>query len=138
MALGYRRESFSLHRRFFNIAESRKPRTKAEAQSQEPKAKSQRPPHGLTRRDASSILTLSSRAALYQRHIACPLCGRLAQLVRAPALQAGGRRFESCTAHHSIRSPALGSLPRRPAVNLRGFTATTGIYPQLLTTVADS
>src|SRR5580704_13341217 len=25
--------------------------------------------------------------------------GRLAQLVRAPALQAGGRRFESCTAH---------------------------------------
>ena len=25
--------------------------------------------------------------------------GRLAQLVRAPALQAGGRRFEPCTAH---------------------------------------
>src|SRR5262249_38028443 len=34
--------------------------------------------------------------------------GRLAQLVRAPALQAGGRRFESCTAHQSItRSPFL-------------------------------
>ena len=31
--------------------------------------------------------------------------GRLAQLVRAPALQAGGRRFEPCTAHHS----ALGT-----------------------------
>jgi hypothetical protein len=30
--------------------------------------------------------------------------GRLAQLVRAPALQAGGRRFESCTAHHSLVS----------------------------------
>src|SRR5438034_3307719 len=30
--------------------------------------------------------------------------GRLAQLVRAPALQAGGRRFESCTAHHLHRS----------------------------------
>ena len=29
------------------------------------------------------------------------LVGRLAQLVRAPALQAGGRRFEPCTAHHS-------------------------------------
>src|SRR5438445_4097648 len=32
--------------------------------------------------------------------------GRLAQLVRAPALQAGGRRFESCTAHqvwHSVQ-----------------------------------
>ena len=28
------------------------------------------------------------------------MIGRLAQLVRAPALQAGGRRFESCTAHH--------------------------------------
>ena len=27
--------------------------------------------------------------------------GRLAQLVRAPALQAGGRRFESCTAHQN-------------------------------------
>jgi hypothetical protein len=27
--------------------------------------------------------------------------GRLAQLVRAPALQAGGRRFESCTAHQT-------------------------------------
>src|SRR5712675_2441346 len=30
--------------------------------------------------------------------------GRLAQLVRAPALQAGGRRFEPCTAHHSRAS----------------------------------
>ena len=26
--------------------------------------------------------------------------GRLAQLVRAPALQAGGHRFESYSAHH--------------------------------------
>ena len=26
--------------------------------------------------------------------------GFLAQLVRAPALQAGGHRFESCIAHH--------------------------------------
>jgi hypothetical protein len=32
-----------------------------------------------------------------------PPSGRLAQLVRAPALQAGGRRFESCTAHHLTR-----------------------------------
>jgi|HubBroStandDraft_1064217.scaffolds.fasta_scaffold09691_5 hypothetical protein len=32
--------------------------------------------------------------------IASARSGRLAQLVRAPALQAGGRRFESCTAHH--------------------------------------
>ena len=28
--------------------------------------------------------------------------GRLAQLVRAPALQAGGHRFESYSAHHFI------------------------------------
>ena len=33
--------------------------------------------------------------------------GRLAQLVRAPALQAGGRRFESCTAHHLILSESI-------------------------------
>ena len=31
----------------------------------------------------------------------CEQKGRLAQLVRAPALQAGGRRFEPCTAHHT-------------------------------------
>ena len=36
--------------------------------------------------------------------------GRLAQLVRAPALQAGGRRFESYIAHH--RAPRL--VGRRP------------------------
>ena len=31
--------------------------------------------------------------------------GRLAQLVRAPALQAGGHRFESYSAHHFIFLP---------------------------------
>src|SRR6202451_4075373 len=31
--------------------------------------------------------------------------GRLAQLVRAPALQAGCRGFESLTAHHSFECP---------------------------------
>ena len=38
--------------------------------------------------------------------------GRLAQLVRAPALQAGGRRFESCTAHqrHFVLDPRFSSL----------------------------
>ena len=29
--------------------------------------------------------------------------GRVAQLVRAPASHAGGRRFESCRAHHFLR-----------------------------------
>ena len=28
-------------------------------------------------------------------------CGRIAQLVRAPALHAGGHRFESCFAHQT-------------------------------------
>jgi hypothetical protein len=36
--------------------------------------------------------------------------GRLAQLVRAPALQAGGRRFESCTAHHLAFRTATGDV----------------------------
>ena len=36
--------------------------------------------------------------------------GRLAQLVRAPALQAGGREFESLIAHHLFcRLGATGS-----------------------------
>ena len=35
---------------------------------------------------------------IYKRQLMC--IGRLAQLVRAPALQAGGHRFESCIAHH--------------------------------------
>ena len=34
-------------------------------------------------------------------------CGRLAQLARAPARQAGGRRFEPCIAHfHGVRHVA--------------------------------
>ncbi len=36
--------------------------------------------------------------------------GRLAQLVRAPALQAGGRRFEPCTAHHPYAPPFRGDV----------------------------
>ena len=35
--------------------------------------------------------------------------GRLAQLVRAPALQAGGHRFESYIAHHLFcRNSSIG------------------------------
>src|SRR6266496_6122038 len=36
--------------------------------------------------------------------------GRLAQMVRAPALQAGGRRFEPCTAHHPCAPPFRGDV----------------------------
>ena len=39
-----------------------------------------------------------------------PKMGRLAQLVRAPALQAGGRRFESCTAHQFSMQDVPGCL----------------------------
>ena len=34
--------------------------------------------------------------------------GFLAQLVRAPALQAGGRRFESHRVHHVCRNSSIG------------------------------
>ena len=42
-------------------------------------------------------------------------CGRLAQLVRAPALQAGGRRFEPCTAHQIPNKNDVFWTPRRSA-----------------------
>jgi hypothetical protein len=53
--------------------------------------------------------------------------GRLAQLVRAPALQAGGRRFESCTAHHF---PPIGN--QQLAFSVQGTTTLLGVawaYP---------
>src|SRR5579859_3380653 len=40
------------------------------------------------------------------------ISGRLAQLVRAPALQAGGPRFESATAHH-LESSSTSLRSRR-------------------------
>ena len=45
--------------------------------------------------------------------------GRLAQLVRAPALQAGGRRFESCTAHHRhfVPDPPIQFVATLPAIS---------------------
>ena len=45
--------------------------------------------------------------------------GRLAQLVRAPARQAGGRRFESNTAHHG----GISAPSKNPEfIKLRGFS----------------
>ena len=43
--------------------------------------------------------------------------GRLAQLVRAPALQAGGHRFESFNAH---RNGVVAQLVRVPACHAGG------------------
>ena len=49
-------------------------------------------------------LILSSRYVRWQLYF-----GRLAQLVRAPALQAGGHRFESYIAHHKFcRNSSIG------------------------------
>ena len=45
------------------------------------------------------------RSFLYDESV-----GRLAQLVRAPALQAGGRRFEPCTAHDPCAPPFRGDV----------------------------
>ncbi len=47
--------------------------------------------------------------------------GRLAQLVRAPALQAGCRGFESLTAHHSSKKRALFVL----LININEFKQLT-------------
>ena len=55
------------------------------------------------------------------------IAGRLAQLVRAPALQAGGRRFESCTAHQ-VFSHALKQLA---ASGVRCLGWQFSLYPEL-------
>src|SRR5207302_1843778 len=48
--------------------------------------------------NGQSGVTIAAEVACYPDVTA--ICGRLAQLVRAPASHAGGRRFESYTAHH--------------------------------------
>ena len=61
-------------------------------------------PSSEARLGARSLPAFSSRRVYSKSAMPCGSLrrapGRLAQLVRAPALQAGGRRFESCTAHH--------------------------------------
>ena len=57
------------------------------------------------KRDRDGSRNLRREVTLTLLHASCTMncCeqgGRLAQLVRALALQAGGRRFEPCTAHH--------------------------------------
>ena len=61
---------------------------------------------------SSVALRAQSRAALTLLAASCTMncSGRLAQLVRAPALQAGGRRFEPCTAHHSANVSHRGDV----------------------------
>ena len=43
--------------------------------------------------------------------------GRLAQLVRAPALQAGGHRFESYIAHHLYMFAEIAQLVEQLTCN---------------------
>src|SRR5271166_4389787 len=62
--------------------------------------------------------------------------GRLAQLVRAPALQAGGRRFEPCTAHQ-IRHRTF-TMVMRPEVGhwrLHVANRASGVVVQLVRTL---
>ena len=51
--------------------------------------------------------------------------GGIAQLARAPALQAGGHRFESDYLHHYFRNIARGKLGQRPACRAKSCFATT-------------
>src|ERR1035441_7074189 len=48
---------------------------------------------------SNADIMMAGREGLFTPH------GRLAQLVRAPALQAGSRGFESLTAHHLLFNP---------------------------------
>src|SRR5260370_18840147 len=67
------------------------------------------------------------RSFLYDESV-----GRLAQLVRAPALQAGGRRFEPCTAHHPCAPPFRGDVVQLvrtlPRHWLESYIVTADIY----------
>src|SRR6266446_7204415 len=68
------------------------------------------------------------RSFLYDESV-----GRLAQLVRAPALQAGGRRFEPCTAHHPCAPPFRGDVVQLvrtlPRHWLESYTVTANSLP---------
>ena len=48
------------------------------------------------------------------------ILGRLAQLARAPALQAGGQRFESSNAHMRWKKGRVAQLVRVPACHAGG------------------
>src|SRR5689334_16751705 len=62
--------------------------------------------------------------------------GRLAQLVRAPALQAGGRRFESCTAHHiRHRTSIMVMRPESRATAMHVAIRASGVVVQLVRTL---
>ena len=57
---------------------------------------------GLRFLTANFVLTYTQNVIAECPSLRAPMLsqGRLAQLVRAPRLHRGGRRFESCTAHH--------------------------------------
>ena len=60
-------------------------------------------PHQLHRRNDGGVMATTSDSGAF---------GRLAQLVRAPALQAGGRRFESPIAHQTSLKCVANAVPR--------------------------
>src|SRR5260370_27163887 len=82
--------------------------------------------------DVSWLFHRRARVDAFRSFLYDESVGRLAQLVRAPALQAGGRRFEPCTAHHPCAPPFRGdvvqlvrTLPRRW---LESYTVTADPY----------
>jgi hypothetical protein len=60
------------------------------------------------------------------------VAGRLAQLVRAPALQAGGRRFEPCTAHPASARIRAIRMVRRLSAAVGGLRRRRGRVPALV------
>ena len=71
-----------------------------------------------------SIAFLLAGARCYTKD--CPGArGRLAQLVRAPALQAGCRGFESLTAHHHLVRTSNNIKRRANSNKCRGFRCST-------------
>ncbi len=60
--------------------------------------------------DVSRLFHRCARVDAFRSFLYDESVGRLAQLVRAPALQAGGRRFEPCTAHHPCAPPFRGDV----------------------------
>src|SRR5215472_17280292 len=75
-----------------------------------------------------SVLALHLALGSHTLEKSLNLEGRLAQLVRAPALQAGSRGFESLTAHHS--RPVLFRMYRmacRLIINADDYGLTLGV-----------
>ena len=84
------------------------------------------------RRPAAAGFGVLRSASLLPVAVLPQQCGRIVQLVRAPALHAGSRRFESVFAHQKYR-PAC-RMVKKPAQNppFRGEMARSHIFASFL------